>query len=185
MKFVFILPGRDFSNRFIDSWTNLIYNMPKDWEWSHVCGYAPNVFYNREALLFRAKVFRPTHYMWIDSDQVFDFNMFKRLVDHDLPIVSGIYKKSPELYACCGLDGKTLTVEDLMNKTELMEVKANGMGFMLVKREVFDRILDPFEPIDFDQWEDFSFQHKARQVGFKSMIDPKLVVGHEKKIVYS
>lgn len=184
MKFGFILPGRDFSNKFIDSWTNVLFNMPKEWEWFHICGYAPNVFYNREALLYRAKVLRPTHYMWIDSDQVFNFKMFEKLVNYDLPIVSGIYKKSPDLYACCGLDGKTLTVEGMKGKTELMEVKANGMGFMLVKREVFDRVLDPFEPIDFDQWEDFSFQHKAREVGFKSIIDPTLIVGHEKKIVY-
>lgn len=47
-----------------------------------------------------------------------------------------------------------------MNKTELMEVKANGMGFMLVKREVFDRILDPFEPIDFTNGKTFRFNTK-------------------------
>ena len=73
--------------------------------------------------------------------------------------------------------------DDLKDKTELIEVKANGMGFMLVKREVFDAILDPFEPLDPDQWEDFTFQQKAKNAGFNSYIDPQLIIGHEKKVV--
>jgi hypothetical protein len=183
MKIGFILPGQEFSNKFLDSWTNIIYSIPNEWKWFHVSGYVPNVFYNRQALLDRAKMLNPTHYMWIDNDQVFNFGMLQALIKHNLPIVSGVYKKSKDLYACCGLDGKTLTVKDLEGKTELIEVKANGMGFMLVKKEVFDRILDPFEFLDFNQWEDFTFQEKARRAGFKSYIDPKVVVGHEKKTI--
>jgi GT2 family glycosyltransferase len=109
--------------------------------------------------------------------------MLERLINHNLPIVSGIYKKTPDIFACCGLDGRTLTVNDIEGQTDLIEVKANGMGFMLVKREVLDYIVDPFEPIDPDQWEDFTFQEKARQRGFRSYIDPTIIVGHEKKIV--
>ena len=183
MKIGFILPGREFSNNFLDSWTNVLFNMPSEWQWYHISGYIPNVFYNRQVLLDRAKLFRPTHYMWIDSDQVFNFMQIEKLVQYDKPIVSGIYKKSPTHFACCDVDGKTLTVDDLKDKTELMEVKANGMGFMLVKAEVFDCIIDPFEPLDPDQWEDFTFQEKARQKGFRSYIDPTIIVGHEKKII--
>ena len=183
MKIGFILPGREFSNKFLDSWTNVIYSMPSEWKWFHVSGYVPNIFYNRQILLDRAKMLRPTHYMWIDSDQVFNFKMLQTLVEHNLPIVSGIYKKSSTLYACCDLEGKTITTDDLEDKNELIEVKANGMGFMLVKAEVFDCIIDPFEPLDPDQWEDFTFQEKARRAGFKSYIDPNIVVGHEKKII--
>lgn len=183
MKIGFILPGREFSNNFLNSWTNLIKNIPSNWDWFHITGYVPNVFYNRQALLDRAKMLRPTHYMWIDNDQVFDFKIFEQLVKHNLPIVSGIYKKNHLMYACCGLNGKTLTVNDVEGKNELIEVKANGMGFMLVKNNVFDLIQDPFEPLDFDQWEDFSFQLKAREKGFKSYIDPTIIVGHEKKTI--
>jgi hypothetical protein len=183
MRIVFLLPGREFSNKFIDIWTNLIYSIPKEWKWFHVSGYVPNIFYNRQALLERAKMFNPTHYMWIDSDQTFNFKMFEKLINHNLPIISGIYKKSPTDFACCDINGKTITVDDLNNTTELLEVKANGMGFMLVKREVFDSIANPFEPLDFNQWEDFTFQEKARKAGFKSYIDTTLIVGHEKKII--
>jgi len=183
MKIGFILPGREFSNNFLDSWTNVLFNMPPEWKWFHVSGYVPNIFYNRQALLDRAKLFRPTHYMWIDSDQVFNFTQIEKLIQHNKPIVSGIYKKSSTLFACCDLEGKTMTTNDIEGKTELIEVKANGMGFMLVKAEVFDRIIDPFEPLDPDQWEDFTFQEKARNAGFKSYIDPTLIIGHEKKTI--
>jgi hypothetical protein len=81
------------------------------------------------------------------------------------------------------LEGKTMTIDDIKGKTDLIEVKANGMGFMLVKAEVFNHIIDPFEPLDPDQWEDFTFQEKARNAGFKSYIDPTLIIGHEKKII--
>ena len=47
-RVVFILPGREFSNKFLDSWTNLIKNIPQSWDWFHVTGYVPNVFYNRK-----------------------------------------------------------------------------------------------------------------------------------------
>ena len=183
MKIGFILPGREFSEKFLNSWTGMLKSIPNEWDWFHITGYVPNVFYNRQALLDRAKMLRPTHYMWIDSDQVFNFSMLEKLVNHNLPIVSGIYKKTPDIFACCGLDGRTLTVNDIEGQTDLIEVKANGMGFMLVKREVLDYIIDPFEPIDPDQWEDFTFQEKARQKGYKSYIDPTIIVGHEKKIV--
>jgi hypothetical protein len=183
MKIGFILPGREFSEKFLSSWTNTLKSIPKEWDWFLITGYVPNIFYNRQSLLDRAKMLRPTHYMWIDSDQVFNFQMLEKLVNHNLPIVSGIYKKTPDVLACCGLDGRTLTVNDIKDQTDLIEVKANGMGFMLVKREVLDYIVDPFEPIDPDQWEDFTFQEKARQKGFKSYIDPTIMVGHEKKII--
>ena len=113
MKIGFILPGREFSEKFLNSWTSTLKSMPKEWDWFHITGYVPNVFYNRQALLDRAKMLRPTHYMWIDSDQVFKFQMLEKLIKHNLPIVSGIYKKTPDIFACCGLDGRTLTVNDI------------------------------------------------------------------------
>jgi GT2 family glycosyltransferase len=76
-----------------------------------------------------------------------------------------------------------MTTDDIKDKIELIEVKANGMGFMLVKAEVFNHITDPFEPLYPDQWEDFTFQEKAREAGFKSYIDPTLIIGHEKKTI--
>jgi len=185
MNIVFCLPGREFSNKFLNSWTSLIHNIPKDWKWAHVTGYVPNITYSRQSLLDRAKMFRPTHYMWIDSDQVFNPNQFLQLASHDLPIISGLYKKEnlPDQFAGCKLNGETLTTSDIEGVDKPIEVLANGMGFMLVKSEVFDLIEKPFEFLNEHQWEDFGFADKARKLGFKSYIDPAIIVGHEKKIV--
>ena len=117
--------------------------------------------------------------MWIDDDQVFTYEQFKTLYDHDLDIVSGIYRKSDDMFACCKLNGETLTTED-KTADGISEVMANGFGFMLVKAEVFDRIDKPFEHLNEDQWEDFGFANKARQLGYKVNIDSNVVVGHEK-----
>ena len=151
-------------------------------EWFMVNGYFPNVSYTRQSLLDRARMLRPTHYMWIDDDQVFKTEHFDALLNHDLDIVSGLYKKSNDLFACCKLDGKTLSVDDEVIDG-VREVTANGMGFMLTKSKVFEFIHKPFDNLNDDQWEDFGFASKARQAGFKVHIDGSVIVGHEKKII--
>ena len=195
MKIAFCIPGNQFSGRFLDSWTNLIKSLNPSWEWYLITGYVPNIFYNRQALLDRAKMLRPTHYMWIDSDQVFNWNHFMKLVQHNVPIVSGIYHRTTggfsgltgtlgySKFAGTLLGGATLKEKDIKNKKGLMEVHANGMGFMLVKRQVFDLVENPFYSNNPDTWEDFSFAEKSRAKGFKSYIDPEVIIGHEKMLV--
>lgn len=178
-RIAFCIPGNTFSGTFLSCWTQLIKNLPDNIDWFMVNGYAPNITYSRQSLLIRSRMLRPTHYMWIDDDQVFIPNHFKMLLDHDLDIVSGIYKKSDDLYACCKLNGETLTTDDKL-EVGINEVMANGFGFMLVKAEIFDRIEKPFEHLNEDQWEDFGFAHKARQLGYKVNIDTNVLVGHEK-----
>ena len=128
MKIAFCIPGKEFSQRFLYSWTNLIQFMPPSWEWHFFTGYICSVSYNRQAILERANMFRPTHYMWNDSDQVFNHHHFIDLVAHDLPIVSGLYHRSTsgfegreelgDKFSCSKMDGRTLTEEDIetMNK---------------------------------------------------------------------
>jgi len=178
-RIAFCIPGNTFSGTFLKCWTHLIKQLPSNIDWFLINGYAPNITYSRQSLLFRARMLRPTHYMWIDDDQVFTYEQFKTLYDHDLDIVSGIYKKSDDSFACCKLNGETLTINDEL-ENGINEVMANGFGFMLAKAEVFNRIDKPFEYLNEDQWEDFGFAHKARQLGYKVNIDSNVVVGHEK-----
>ena len=179
MKIVFCIPGKKFSGTFLTCWTNLIKNLQiNNIDWAMVNGYVPNISMSRQALLDRGRMHRPTHYMWIDDDQVFTFDQFQKLLNHDLDIISGIYKKSNDLFACCKLNGETLTIADKLEGVN--EVMANGMGFMLVKKEVFDGMYNPFDLLNENQWEDFGFANKARQLGYKVNIDSTIIVGHEK-----
>ena len=93
MVISFCIPGNEFSNRFLESWTNLVKTL--SCKWHLFTGYIPNISYNRQALLDRAKMIKPTHYMWIDSDQVFTagefLNLLKRAETDKLDILSGVY----------------------------------------------------------------------------------------------
>ena len=90
------------------------------------------------------------------------------------------YKKNGSFYF--------LQQEDVVNHKGLMEVEYNGMGFMLIKKGVFEKVEYPWfcqlkkQIGDLEDYcsEDVAFCHLARKAGFQIFIDPQLVVGHEK-----
>ena len=132
--------------------------------------------------------------MWIDSDQVFEPNDFFKLLEHDKDIVSGLYLRKPQgdtlddipiEFACFNEDGKRLYTNEVNG--ELRKVWSNGMGWMLIKKGVFEKIEYPwFGPIITGlgfHGEDVSFQIRAKDVGFESYVDTSIVVGHEKGVI--
>ena len=193
MKIVFCIPGINFSNRFLESWTNLIQIMPLDIEWYLNVGYEPNIFPNRQTLLDRAKMYNADYYMWIDSDQVFKPHHFFKLLRHNKDIVSGIYLRqldysstNSKIFACTTLEGENLTKEICSNNKErLIEITGNGMGFMLTKSTVFDNLINPFSSPDpvYGASEDICFQIKAKEKEIKSYVDLDIIIGHEKSFV--
>ena len=157
MKVAFCIPGNNFSGFFIENWTALVkYLEMTNIEWKLFRGYHPIVNKARDILLRQAKEWTPTHYMWIDSDINFRPEQFQKLWLHKVPIVSGLYfMKTRELlsrqpgpngyeFACHALNNSWLTTRHVQNQSGLVEVKANGMGWMLVESKVFNNIRDPF-----------------------------------------
>jgi len=190
MKIAFCVPGPSFSGWFLENWTKLIQTLPPDVEWRLFRNYNPNVHVVRNQVLERARMYRPDYYMWIDSDINFTPDNFFRLLIHDnVPIVSGIYVMKTTYpyndFACGKLEGGTLNRQDIKGKTDLMEVKANGLGWMLVKGEVFehDGLKQPFTQDEHGTGEDALFQMRAKELGYRSYIDPTLIVGHEKMMI--
>jgi hypothetical protein len=141
--------------------------------------------------------------MWIDSDIIFNFEQFVRLVKWNTDIVAGVYpmENGKQLATCqkwaeehFKQNGyfEFLTEDDVKGKEGLIEVSYTGMGFMLVKKGVFEAMEYPwFRPlekqigdmVDFTM-EDVAFCLCAKEKGFKVLIDPQVKVGHEKKIVF-
>jgi len=140
--------------------------------------------------------------MWIDSDILFTPEQFQRLLSHDMGIVSGVYvmeggkfiatveKWDEETFAKQGYFD-FMTVDETNGKKDLIKVAYTGMGFMLVKKGVFERLEYPwFKPIekqignmvDFTM-EDAAFCLRIREKGVSVLIDPTVRVGHEKKMV--
>ena len=206
MKVVFCIPGNNFSNRFLKCWTNLTRELHKrDIEYELLSQYIPNVYQVRSLLLGADKKFGQyqtpwqgkkdyDYIMWIDSDQVFEPNDFFKLLEHDKDIVSGLYLRKPQSdslsdipieFACFNENGKRLYTNEVNG--ELIKVWSNGMGWMLVKKGVFEKIEYPWfgpiiEGLGF-HGEDVSFQIRAKDVGFESYVDTSIIVGHEKEVV--
>ena len=215
MKIVFCLPGKTFSHNFLRSWTSTI-----DWcsksgiQFKYHARQGSNIYHLRSTCLngdilagrnqvpFQGKV-DYDYIMWIDSDQVFEPEQIQKLINHNTDIVSGLYlMEDCRNFACVeNFDSafflkngyfKFLTPPDIKNKTDLIPVSFNGMGFMLIKKGVFETVGYPwFEPValnvnddirDFCS-EDASFCIRATKQGFTVFVDPTVVVGHEKTYV--
>ena len=194
MKVVFCIPGREFSCNFLKSWSKLIKELPSmDIEWELVNLYMPIVYQARQRCLEKALQFDYDYIMWIDSDIVFEPYNFKQLISHELDIVSGLYlcQKTPGIYdipqeyACVDENEKRFNRFEYEGTRELKEVRANGMGWMLVKKGVFEKIEYPFYSNEGlgHIGEDIVFQIKAKEQGFKSMVDTSVIVGHEKTYI--
>ena len=140
--------------------------------------------------------------MWIDSDVLFSPAQFKKLLDHDKDVISGLYlmdggkayaavKNWDEEYFKKNHKFKFLTPEDIRERKGLFEVSYAGMGFMLVKKGVFESVEYPWfcplqkkigDMVDFTS-EDVGFCLKAQDKGYGIFVDPEVIAGHEKLIV--
>jgi GT2 family glycosyltransferase len=175
-------------NWFLENWTNLIKTIPNHIEWKLFNVSDANVYLVRDFLLEKAMEYNPDYYMWIDSDTNFSSADFWKLFEFDKHIISGLYSNWPiddtgeVFFQCWNINGKNLTNKDIENKNLPIEVASNGMGWMLVKKEVFEKVEFPFHPlkIDFIQGETGIFAQRIKKSGFKIYIHPEVVVGHEK-----
>ena len=206
MKIAFCIPGNTFSGWFLQNWTRLIQNLPKEIEWKLFRNYHPIVFRVRDKLVQNVKRYEKDfntkfdYYMWIDSDINFTPQDFYTLLDtvKDNPqkysIISGVYTFSdaPTMMRKFGevaftghhpTERRWITSEDLKQWTEPTLCNGNGMGWMLVKREVFDKVKEPFKYTNEGYGEDMIFQKQARDLGYKSYIHPKIILGHEKMVI--
>ena len=83
-------------------------------------------------------------------------------------------------------------LNDFRSKYKKFPVVYTGFGFMLVKRGVFESMKYPwFQPEfvnirgskDFTM-EDVAWCREITKLGYKVMIDPNIIVGHEKTKIY-
>ena len=203
MKVIFCVPGNTFSNRFVKCWTTLQQELHKqNIEYELMCEYAPNIYYIRGMLLGGNYSHGPSQHpwqgkkeydyiMWIDSDIVFKPEHFFKLLEHDKDIVSGLYLKKPQTDSmadiptsfACFVDDSYRNLMTHEATGELINVRANGMGWMLVKKGVFEKIDYPWFGMINHHGEDLSFQLRAKDADIDSYVDTSIIVGHEKEVV--
>jgi hypothetical protein len=210
---VFCVPGREFSGRFLDCWTALISGCGKlGIEFSVSREYDPVVYFARNKVaggdVRRGKKQVPwdgkvpyDFMLWIDSDVVFRVEDVVELLKCNADIVSGLYlmQGGRSFAAVEHLDEEVfqrggrfdfLTPEQVANR-DVFEVGYAGFGFTMIKHGVFERLEYPwFRPIfmqmgdcfDFTG-EDVGFCMQAKKAGIKVLVNPKVIVGHEKFVV--
>ncbi len=143
---------------------------------------------------------------WIDADVVFNPDDVDRLRERGLPFVSGIYpKKGERAIASNVADGTKRIV--FGEGGGLVEIAFAAAGFILCRREVFERIAERlpvcnqglgkrvipfFMPTvglrDGKPWylgEDFAFSARAREVGFTVYADTTIRLQHIGRYLYS
>jgi len=149
-----------------------------------------------------------THILMVDSDIEFKPEDFWRLWNHNLPVVAGAYCYSTESRST--EEEKRIVAGtwdvDFFKKyytfpaytlgearslaAPLLEVDWLGLGFALVRTEVFTRIEYPWfnsELIEIDDLrdttsEDVGWCRKVQRAGYKIMLDPHVKVGHQKNV---
>jgi FkbM family methyltransferase len=145
-----------------------------------------------------------THLLFIDSDLIFSAEHINRLLAHDESIIGGFYPKKQ--------DGKLEWVCNAHfhfpppDERELQSLRYIGTGFMLIKREVFEKMIDIYGHEirytadgtgreEYDFWtvgvyrdkkegpgrhlsEDWFFCQRALDLGYKVLGDTKVILKH-------
>tara|TARA_A100001201_G_scaffold126993_1_gene111586 strand:- start:328 stop:1011 length:684 start_codon:yes stop_codon:yes gene_type:complete len=137
----------------------------------------------------------------IDSDIVWSPDQFLELLNADVDFISGVYYEKTGTHAMVHVnpDGQgpmpREEVNRLQNTNELIEVYGVGLGFVCVKRGLFEELKRPWfkigtmvyrvDDIDYDipVGEDLYFCERVSQNNHKIYVNPKIVVGHVKENV--
>lgn len=142
-----------------------------------------------------------THLLWIDADTVPPQNGLKRLLAADKDIVSGItpiieWDERRKNSDSNGFYKKWNCVSEadqfVQPYSGIIPIKGCGGSFVLVKKEVYDKVQDPwYEFIRNDDnnnkvfiGEDISFILKSIANGFKPFADTAVICQHEKSILW-
>ena len=126
---------------------------------------------------------RFTHLLWLDDDHVFEADLACVLARHNLDMVSALYyarigKILPVVYVKdeSGDGYKHFPIVEAPNC--LFECDAVGFGAMLMRRDVLDRVPEPWFTIDYKAGEDIAFCVRAKQQGIKIHCDGQYKLGH-------
>lgn len=140
----------------------------------------------RNSLVANFLVKRPeaTHVLFWDDDVLPPRDALLRLWAHNEAIVSGLYfRKAPpheplmsvKVVSPTGITGMSPFIHWEEDKSYYVD--GVGMGFCLIRRDVFQNIEHPW--FEFGTWsEDYMFCEKAQEAGYKIKIDTSIKLQH-------
>lgn len=154
------------------------------------------VYMSRNELAKRAMEIGADYVLWLDSDMVFDADLLEKLMadmGEGVDMVSGVYFRrnppfTPVMYSKLEMSEDERPIwEDLKDvPEEMFEAAGIGFGCVLMRTSVlmnvFSKYLCLFDPLR-GMGEDLSFCWRARQLGHKVWVDPKVQCGHVTKTI--
>lgn len=113
-------------------------------------------------------------------DHTYPSDILETLWNHDKPVVAAMYRsrqKKSRPYIIATDDGEHYNYIRDYPTDKLFEVDSVGVGAMLVRRDVFDNIDQPFI-VNAENGVDVSLCRNIRKNGYRIWIDPQIKVGH-------
>lgn len=156
---------------------------------SFICGSL--IYDARNRLAKQAVEYGVDYVMWFDSDMIFSPDTLKTLLDdlekYECDVASGLYFRRSSPYSPVAfskfdvVDGKAVFEDYEGPLTGVHEVEGVGFGCVVMSSQVifdmFAKYGDCFSPIA-RVGEDLSFCYRARDLGYKIMLDTNVKCGH-------
>ena len=207
VDFSFLIPGRNFSQYFLSSWTNTI-----TWLYSNGYSFSYSSLYFSSLDIVRNNILssppssavfgtqpvnspipfggevEPNRVVFIDSDMVWDIAALEKLLLTNEDILVAPYRASPYNDKTVIMANNHLyTAEDIQKLNGPIEIDMGGLGFTSCKFEVIKSMQYPwfYSTITKDgiNGEDYNFYQNAKKLGYKVVMDPSIKVGHEKLLI--
>lgn len=142
------------------------------------------VYDSREQLAAKARMEEYTHVLWIDSDMVFEEDIFEKLAAHKRDYVTGICHARRAPYRSC-IFYRLLPEPERMNKRmypeSLFKIEGSGFGCVLTSVKLLKDMKQQYGNLFLPNLafgEDLAFCHKAQEMGYELFADPKVQIKH-------
>lgn len=121
----------------------------------------------------------------IDHDITFPTDTLIKMLNHNVDLVSGVYRQrlEPQMIEIYDLNQYRMTIGQIYGKS-IVQIGGCGFGCVLVRKEVLSSIGYPqfeyYPALDHNNTisEDTDFCRKAMKQGFKLWCDPSILCGH-------
>lgn len=144
-------------------------------EYKIICKEGSILHANREHIVKRAIEEKCTHLLFLDTDMYFESDAIVRLLKRDKDIIGADYNTRAVPTHSTVVNAK---------KGQLTTCESVATGFLLIKLAVFKKLSHPWffwESNDKGEvvtGEDYWFNRKAREAGYKIWVDKTIIVKH-------